>query len=558
MTSRLRRPAGALLATAVATSIFGIIPAAHAVDRTVTGIVTESGSGTALEGIEVYALHQVDGEWNYYEGEFGSGVTGVDGSYSLTLPEDQYLLQFTDYSDSSHLSEYHLDAETIEEATPITVAGANEIVDADLVEAGHIAGTVTAPGVFDPTGIWVQVYREIEYPSGGTRWVWFTGSRAEADGTYDVAGLAEGTYRVGFDDASELEEDVTYATEFYPDKASVRLAEGVVVVAGETTVGINAALALDSTVSGSVTDAAGAPVGDADISVSLRVGDEWDEVGYAETAPDGTYVVRGVPAGTFRVSFGAYIADDYVYEAWNNAEGLDEGDDIVAGINQDITATNAQLVSGEHDEPEVLYLEGVTIPMISGTPQVGQTLTVTAGTWTPADITATYEWYNDDGAIAGATASTYTPTAADQGKTLVVLVNASKPGYQDRMNMSNVVGPIAAAPVPAVVAPAPAPAPAPVPAPEPAPVISFSKKIDVVGSMTVGSTLKLKNFKALVSRAVVSYKIQWFAGSKKIKKATKPKLKVTKALKGKKIFVKVSATVDGTTKTVKVKVGKIR
>ena len=82
--------------------------------------------------------------------------------------------------------------------------------------------------------------------------------------------------------------------------------------------------------------------------------------------------------------------------------------------------------------------------------------------------------------------------------------------------------------------------------------------MDVAGALKVGSTLKLKNYQALVSRSTVSYTFQWYAGSKKIKKATKTKLKVTRSLKGKKISVKVTATSGTTAKTVKVKVGTIR
>jgi hypothetical protein len=82
--------------------------------------------------------------------------------------------------------------------------------------------------------------------------------------------------------------------------------------------------------------------------------------------------------------------------------------------------------------------------------------------------------------------------------------------------------------------------------------------MDVAGALKVGSTLKLKNYKALVSRSSVSYKFQWYAGAKKIKKATRTTLKVTKSLKGKKISVKVTARTGTTAKTVKVKVGKIR
>jgi hypothetical protein len=73
-------------------------------------------------------------------------------------------------------------------------------------------------------------------------------------------------------------------------------------------------------------------------------------------------------------------------------------------------------------------------PTISGTPQVGQTLTASPGTWT-SDTTPTfgYQWSRCDAqgancaAIAGATAQTYAVQTADAGKTLRVAVTATNP-----------------------------------------------------------------------------------------------------------------------------------
>lgn len=58
------------------------------------------------------------------------------------------------------------------------------------------------------------------------------------------------------------------------------------------------------------------------------------------------------------------------------------------------------------------------IAPITGTPTVGQILT--AGARTPSAATVTFQWRSNGVAIPGATASTYTLTAAEQGTTITV------------------------------------------------------------------------------------------------------------------------------------------
>ena len=72
-------------------------------------------------------------------------------------------------------------------------------------------------------------------------------------------------------------------------------------------------------------------------------------------------------------------------------------------------------------------------PTISGTPQVGQELTADVSSVADADgltnVSYRYQWVVNDGAtdaeIEGATASTYTPSASDVGKTIEVKVSFS-------------------------------------------------------------------------------------------------------------------------------------
>ena len=68
-------------------------------------------------------------------------------------------------------------------------------------------------------------------------------------------------------------------------------------------------------------------------------------------------------------------------------------------------------------------------PTITGTAQVGSTLTANAGTWGPTPVTLTYQWKAAGTAISGATGSTFLLTAAQAGKTITVEVTGTKTGY---------------------------------------------------------------------------------------------------------------------------------
>jgi GH25 family lysozyme M1 (1,4-beta-N-acetylmuramidase) len=98
----------------------------------------------------------------------------------------------------------------------------------------------------------------------------------------------------------------------------------------------------------------------------------------------------------------------------------------------------------------------VTPPVVTGTTQVGQTLTTTAGAWSGSPTTYAYQWQRCDAtgvctAIAEATAATYLLTPGDIGATIGVVVTAT-----------NAVGSQSATATPtAVVAAAPVPTPTP-------------------------------------------------------------------------------------------------
>ncbi|MCW2767818.1 MAG: hypothetical protein JWO11_3777 [Nocardioides sp.] len=88
------------------------------------------------------------------------------------------------------------------------------------------------------------------------------------------------------------------------------------------------------------------------------------------------------------------------------------------------TATSAPLTALIGDAPTA-----TTVPAITGTPKVGETLTVSAPVWSVATVLTTYQWQRNGAAIPGATATTYAVTAEDVGAALTARATSSKTGY---------------------------------------------------------------------------------------------------------------------------------
>ncbi len=156
-------------------------------------------------------------------------------------------------------------------------------------------------------------------------------------------------------------------------------------------------------------------------------------------------------------------------------------------------------------------------PAISGTAKVAKTLTASKGTWSPAPTKVTYQWKRNGNAIKGATKSSYKLTKTDAGTTITVTVTATRSGYTKASATSKAKA-----------------------------VALYNTKKPKIASKPaakVGKTLKVS--KGTWKSKPKSYSYQWYRGTKAIKGATKSSYKVTKADRGKKIRVKVTAKRTG-------------
>ena len=168
-------------------------------------------------------------------------------------------------------------------------------------------------------------------------------------------------------------------------------------------------------------------------------------------------------------------------------------------------------------------------PTITGTAQVGQTLTADTSGIADADglanATFSYQWLADDTEIAGATGLTYTPVAADEGKTISAQVSFNDDAGNGESLTSAATDAVAAAPTPNS------------PATE-APTIT--------GTVQVGETLTANTSGIADADGLsnVQYEYQWLADAAEIAGATNSTYTLADTDEGKAIKVQVSFTDD--------------
>ena len=122
------------------------------------------------------------------------------------------------------------------------------------------------------------------------------------------------------------------------------------------------------------------------------------------------------------------------------------------GNDETLTSTATETVSFAV-QPQVANRPATGAPTISGTVQVGETLTADTSGIEDADgldnAAFTYQWLADNAAIAGATGSTYTLADADEGKAIKVQVSFTDDAGNDETLTSAATDAVAAPEPPA-------------------------------------------------------------------------------------------------------------
>ncbi|WP_182111761.1 carboxypeptidase regulatory-like domain-containing protein [Actinotalea sp. JY-7876] len=309
---------------------------------TATGVDASLEAGASIEGVVRGTdgpLAGVSVSAQPVGGGMGGGTTtDAQGRYTIRgLRAADYTVSFYPSGDSPYVFEYYDDAASTgaAKAVRVTAGAAVRGVDATLALGGVVTGLVTGPEGAPLRGAMVSL-QSLEDDG-----IWGGSATTAADGRYTVPRVPAGQYRVRVDPGADSDAVPGWW-------GGVGTPSTLTVSAGQTRAGIDVRLPLGGTVSGTVRAFDGSPVAGAE--VYLDSDDGGGEGAFAVTAADGTYVARGVPAG----SFTAWVwpgRDDLAPRYWRDKASAADADriEIALGTSRagiDFTLPPAGAVSG--------------------------------------------------------------------------------------------------------------------------------------------------------------------------------------------------------------------
>jgi hypothetical protein len=402
-------------------------------------VVTNTLAETPIPGIEVCAREEGGGPLEPVGEGLEGGLGGVfveqcatteaSGAYTISdLPSGKYEVEFAVPFKSAldYVTQYYKEKSSPSEAelVPVTSGETTHGIDAKLDRGGWITGTVTdASTTVGIEGIEVCAFSAAAF--GGRCAI--TGP----EGRYTVWALAGDQYTVTFFAPSES--SLNYAPQYYEGKSRSAEASKVTVRVEAETPNIDAALAVGGQIAGRVTNASTSAAIEGILVCARPANSEGEGGGCTATGANGEYTISGLPSGSYKVGFNG--GRNYVTQYYNDVYTVAEGQAVSVVAKNVVAGVDAALEPGPATAPA-----NTALPVVSGTPTVGDTLSCSSGSWTghPAP-TFTYEWLRDGIPIPGATASTYVTQSADEGRSVACEVFAKNAAGKKRATSASVV-----------------------------------------------------------------------------------------------------------------------
>jgi hypothetical protein len=325
-----------------------------------------------------------------------------------------------------------------------------------------------------------------------------------------MTGLTAGSYKLLFKSYAP-----NILAQFNGNAASFSAASPITIATGEDVSGINADLVGPASISGLIGVPAGANPAFLQVIAVSANGTSADQSTHVNF--DGSYTLFRLAPGSYKLHVLGVPGSpaDGVDQWYSNGTTVETADAVTAVDGQDLSGINMSIAS----KPLT-----AAVPAINGSVKVGSTLTAAPGLWTPAPVALRYQWKANGATIAGATAATYKPVAANLGKALTVTVTGSKAWYTASQQTSPATAPVAAGTLTA-----------------PVPTITGTRKVGYALTAVPGTW----------GPAPVTLRYQWYRSGVAIAGATAKTYTLSGADAGKLISVRVTGSQPGYTTVTK-------
>lgn len=299
--------------------------------------MTGAGGGGPIEGARVCA-HPATSSFNTF-----CANTNSSGEYTIaSVPGGSYRVDFE--GKGEYLGQWfdgkasEIEAELVAVAEGAITAG----IDAELVVGAAVEGVIT-----DATsGDGLANINACAEAADGNPYS-FGCATTEADGHYRLVGIPTGEYKLRFEPKYGVG-NPDYPTQYYPDVPNLGEGSTIHLTDGSTATGIDTAMHLGGTISGTVVNQADEPVKGVLVCTYPAVGKGSfaNCFGHrAETASDGTYTLHGIPSGEYKVDFFRGPAN-YLPQFYPDQKTRAGGTAITVSAPEAVTGIDATVQSG--------------------------------------------------------------------------------------------------------------------------------------------------------------------------------------------------------------------
>lgn len=250
----------------------------------------------------------------------GSGFCDPEGSYTITLPPGEYLAEFV--GRGAYLGRWSGGHAERSDAEPVVVTSDGAVrLDAVLPLGGSASGTVRNRLGKGVAGIKV---RATDLATGKRS----RSGESREDGSYTIQGLETGQYTLVATGSK-----VGYVRGKYPQPVSVR--------APNTTEAIDFVMTLGGSLQGVVRDGNGVPL--PGVKVEVHDPEIWSEIASTRTDDTGSYLLGGIPAGSYCIRF---AEDEYMVQWYGDKFRREEAEKISIVGSDTLSGLDAVLTKG--------------------------------------------------------------------------------------------------------------------------------------------------------------------------------------------------------------------